>query len=193
MLDTRGGTRQGFPKEVAAAIFCLSHEYDRLNGSSKADDADSWANIEIAYKRQIEDRGCQFTLQGFLKSVDKSNTGAVSLYLDSGFPLETRDDHGWTALMISSFNGDEEIAKLLILKGANVNANDDDRYGPMHWAAYNGYANVIRLLIIRRANVNARNRHGWTPLLQATTFGHLAACGPLLAGGANVNLARNDG
>jgi uncharacterized protein len=64
------------------------------------------------------------------------------LCLSSGVDIDTRDEHGSTPLMISTFNGKEEVATLLIRSGADVHAQDTMGYGPLHWAAFNGYSSV---------------------------------------------------
>lgn len=193
MIDSRGGGRQGFPHEVATEIHRLSQVYDRLSHGEDKPASNPWAHIDIEKQHAIEEQGYKCTSQDFLKAADANNRTAVGLYLSAGFPVDLADERGWTPLMISSFNGNEEIAKLLIQSGANVNARDAAGYGPMHWAAFNGYVNVIKLLVIKQADVNAQSQHGWTPLLQAATRGHLTACSILIASGANVNLASKDG
>jgi uncharacterized protein len=194
LIDNRGGTRQGFPKEIASEIHRLSLVHERTRSKPKAADAaNPWANIDINRQNIIEGKGYPCTPQGFLKSAEAGDRATVGLFLSSGADVNTRDERGWTPLMISSFNGNEEIAQLLIQSGASVSIKDTAGYGPMHWAAFNGYANVVKLLIVKQADVNAQSQHGWTPLLQGATRGHLAACSALLAGGADVNLASNDG
>lgn len=193
MIDTRGGTRQGFPKEVATDIYRLSRIHEHSLQKSQVTQNDPWAHIDGQRKQALEQLGYQWTPHDYLKSAEKHDLNALGIYLGAGIPVDTRDDRGWTPLMISSFNGNEDMAELLIRSGADVHTTDNAGYGPMHWAAFNGYRNVIKLLVIKHANVNARSNHGWTPLLQAATRGQLDAGIALIAAGANVNLSSNDG
>ncbi|MDP2142602.1 MAG: ankyrin repeat domain-containing protein [Gallionella sp.] len=193
MIDTRGGTRQGFPKEVATDIYRLSRIHEHSLQKSQVTQNDPWAHIDGQRKQALEQLGYQWTPHDYLKSAEKHDLNALGIYLGTGIPVDTRDDRGWTPLMISSFNGNEDMAELLIRSGADVHTTDNAGYGPMHWAAFNGYRNVIKLLVIKHANVNARSNHGWTPLLQAATRGQLDAGIALIAAGANVNLSSNDG
>lgn len=195
MIDTReGGARQGFPKEVASEIFALSMAHGKIRDKKRqAPGGNPWDNVEATKKAAIEQQGYAFSPKGFVQSAEKGDNKAVLLFLSSGVDIDTRDEHGWTPLMISTFNGREEVATLLIRSGANVHAKDTAGYGPLHWAAFNGYSNVIKLLLEKRAKVNERSNHGWTPLLQAATRGHLLAAGQLIAGGADVNLPSSDG
>jgi ankyrin repeat protein len=195
MIDNRGGTRQGFPKEVASEIFALSLAHARIRDKKlkAAAGGNPWDDVESSKKSAIEEQGYAFSPKGFVQSAEKGDHKAVVLFLSSGVDIDTRDEHGWTPLMISTFNGREEVATLLIRSGADVHAKDTAGYGPIHWAAFNGYTNVIKLLLEKRAHVNARSNQGWTPLLQAATRGHLLAAGQLIAGGADVNLPSTDG
>ncbi len=192
MVDKRGD-RQGFPKKVATEIYYLSQIYDRIRTTSKAADSNPWAAIDIRKQQEIEGKGYPCTPQGFLKSLEANDRATIVLFLSGGFDVNTRDERGWTPLMISSFNGNEEIAELLIRGGADVHATDKNGYGPMHWAAYNGYHKVVKLLLEKNANPNAQSNHGWTPLMQAATRGHRIVAGQLIEGGAQVNLASKDG
>jgi uncharacterized protein len=195
MIDNRGGTRQGFPPKVASEIFALSMAHSNIREGKKkvSAKANPWEGVEDSKKIAVEQQGYAFSPRGFVQSAEKGDQKAVLLFLESGVDINTRDEHGWTPLMISTFNGREEVALLLIRSGADVNAKDTAGYGPLHWAAFNGFSEVIKLLIEKRASVNAVSKHGLTPLLQAATRGHLVTVGQLIAGGANVNLASNDG
>jgi uncharacterized protein len=195
MIDNRGGTRQGFPKEVASEIFALSLAHSRIREKKQkaAAGVNPWDDVEESKKAAIEEQGYAFSPKGFVQSAEKGDQKAVLLFLNTGVDIDTRDEHGWTPLMISTFNGREEVATLLIRSGADVHAKDSAGYGPMHWAAFNGYANVVKLLLEKRAHVNARSNQGWTPLLQAAARGQLLAAGQLIAGGADVNLPSSDG
>lgn len=195
MIDNRGGARQGFPPAVVSEIFALSLAHAKLREQAQKRQAggNPWDDVEVSKKAVIEQQGYKFSPRGFIQSAEKGDRNAVLLFLGSGVDIDTCDERGWTPLMVSSFNGREEVAILLIQRGANVHAKDTAGYGPLHWAAFNGYSTVVKLLLEKRANVNAQSNHGWTPLLQAATRGHLQAAEQLIAGGANVNLASNDG
>ncbi len=195
MIDDRGGTRQGFPPNIAHEIFKLSvaHEKIRDQGQNTAVELSPWEMVKEEKRFAIERQGYDFSPQGFVRSAEKGDRSAVVAFLESGVDIDTPDERGWTPLMVSSFNGNEEVAVLLIQKGANVQATDTAGYGPLHWSALNGFSTVIKLLLEKRADVNAQSKHGLTPLLQAASRGHLLAVGQLVAGGANVDTPSNDG
>jgi hypothetical protein len=79
--------------------------------------------------------------------------------------VEEHDGNNRTALHYSAYYGQRDAARLLIEKGANVNAAD--RYGetPLHAAAYYGKIDVIEILLANGAELNALDhRGGQTPL-----------------------------
>ena len=85
-------------------------------------------------------------------------------------------DRGETPLHIAAIFSRYEIAKLLISKGADVNARNDDGFTPLHQAAYSftegpQKIRTIELLISKGANVNSKGESGGTPLDIANTWG----------------------
>jgi hypothetical protein len=193
MMNGREG-RQGFPVDVAKEIYYLSQVRERTRGAPKVTAASGgWASIELAQQRVIETSGYECSAKGFLRSAEDGNRKIVGTFLSAGREIiDVRDERGWTPLMISSFNGNEEVARLLIDSGADIHIKDKSGYSPIHWSAFNGYTEIVKLLITKGADVNAQSDHGWTALLQAATRGHTSTCAALIAGGADVNLSSND-
>ena len=55
--------------------------------------------------------------------------------------------HGKAALHLAAENGHEEVANLLLMKRAFVNAKSKLGLTPLHLAAQNGYNTLVKLLI----------------------------------------------
>jgi len=189
LMDSRNGQRKGFPQDAASEILRLSLLYAKQQNQSGAD---VWDGVTEKKRYEVEQLGFKLTSHGFMQASEAGNTQAVKVFLGSGIDLETRDERDWTPLMISAFNGKEEVALLLIKSGAKINVQDINGYSPIHWAAYNGYDNVVKLLIQNGAHPNALSNFGFTPLMQAATRGHILVSAQLIAGGANVNAISND-
>jgi len=194
LMDTRGGTRQGFPKEVASDIFNLSRIHDlQKSQKAKPEKGNAWDDILERGKVEAEQKGYAVIPADFIKLVESGDAEKVQSSLLQGVDLESRDERHWTPLMISSFNGNEKLAMILICKGANVHVRDRTGYTPLHWTSYNGFDKVVEMLIREGADVNARSNFGWTPLIQAATRGHMIVVMRLIAGGADVNAVSDDG
>lgn len=92
----------------------------------------------------------------------------MQLLLDSGASLEKRDITGRTPLMIACKNGNYQISKALLAKGANV--NNVDQYGstPLLTVAFSGMnidIPLMKLLLDAGANPDVDNKIGLIPLL----------------------------
>jgi len=92
------------------------------------------------------------------------------LLLNNIFPAPiTQDTRGFTALHFASFvssakKSRKEVVKLLIGKGADVNARTSKGATPLHFAVMHGDTELAQLLITNGAAVNAEDVHRRTPM-----------------------------
>jgi ankyrin repeat protein len=82
--------------------------------------------------------------------------------------------------------GDLAAARVLLQKGADVNAAQVDGATALHWAVYQDDVTAVDLLLAAGAKVNAVNRVGATPLSMAALFGNPDVVDRLLKGGADA-------
>lgn len=190
IMDRPG--RQGFPPDIAMEIFSLSSFYDALLAKPKQG-GDVWSEVLEKTKETPQKPGVADAPKDFFKSVGSGDCRTVARSLEAGMNVDIRDGREWTPLMVAAFDGNEEMALLLLRYGASVNAHDPGGYTPLHWAALNGYAKVVDLLLGRKANPGQPSRFGLTPLLQAAAKGHVEIVVRLIAAGADVNAATHDG
>jgi ankyrin repeat protein len=99
------------------------------------------------------------------------------------------------ALQAASISGYEVIVKLLLDRGADINAEGEvfdalersDWYGTaLQAASKKGHAPVVRLLLDEGADIDV-GRGEWTSLYVASVNGHDAVVGLLLDKGAEIN------
>ncbi|MET1083457.1 MAG: ankyrin repeat domain-containing protein [Burkholderiales bacterium] len=138
-----------------------------------------------------------------------SEPGALRVLLDHGADPNAVDRDGGTALMEAARRAKPEAIKLLLAKGANVNAARTDRWTRGRTSLYvaaGGSADqgatieAAKLLLDEGADVNARsgdvnNSEGWTPLLAALRNERWKIARFLIERGADVNvqaIARSD-
>ena len=86
-----------------------------------------------------------------------------------------------------------QVARLLIDRGAAVDARDPQGQTALHRAASRGQLPAVDLLVQRRAAINAVDTAGTTPLHLAAKEGHARVAARLLEAGANVRLAAKNG
>lgn len=191
LMDERGG-RKGFPPEIAREIFELSITHDKIKALSPEPE-DIWDHEREKAKQQIEQLNIKLAPADMLRAAESADPARVTLFLQAGMPVDARDERGWTALMVAAFNGNEAVAMILTVHGADPNARDRGGYTPLHWAALNGYDSVVKLLIKKGVDRDARSNFGLTALLQAATKGHTQVVETLLLAGADPNLVTHDG
>ncbi len=95
------------------------------------------------------------------------------MLLNHGVKSGTKNHRGETALHVvsrgryDSQNG-VRVAKLLLERGVDVNAQDKDHNSPLHSASYSGRLEIARVLLDHGTKANAKNDRGETPLHQVS-------------------------
>lgn len=114
-----------------------------------------------------------------------NNPDAINLYADDGF----------TPLGLACYFGQLEVARYLVLKGADVNLPSNNGFNvfPLHSAAAGNYTGIARMLIENGAQVNIRQQAGVTPLHSAAQNGNLELLILLLENGADVDVRMEGG
>jgi len=105
--------------------------------------------------------------------------------------VNIRNSTGDTPLHVASMAGNFHAARVLIEKGAEVNARDDrDGRTPLHTACLWGSISVLRLLIKAGADINARDEYESTALHYACWGGHIDIARLLLEAGLDMMARR---
>ncbi len=131
------------------------------------------------------------------------NAAVIGRLLDAGEdPNAVLTGEAETVLMLTAYTGHDDAVKLLIDRGADVNAVQIRGQTALMWAAAEGHADVVKLLMARGADPSLasaastkperRPAGGMTALLFASRQGKLDAARALVDGGADVNQAAAD-
>lgn len=104
-------------------------------------------------------------------------------------------DDGFTPLGLAAYFGNEDVVRLLLLKGADPNISSENGYNvyPIHSAVSANYDMVAKMLLEAGAEVNVVQMSGITPLHSAAHNGNIDLLIVLLEAGANVNALTEDG
>ncbi len=97
---------------------------------------------------------------------------------------------GLTSLMSAAYVGATELAKDLLRRGADVEAQDDDGFTALMYAANGGQDELVKLLIEAGAEVNQADRAGSTSLMFGAQHGHSGIVKRLLSAGADPSASR---
>jgi ankyrin repeat protein len=102
-----------------------------------------------------------------------------------------------TPLHHAADTGNIEIAKVLLSKGADIEARNGDGLTPLHMAVASGRPKMVRFLLGQGADIEATNEQGDTPLLWGALMGDWVtsheAIKVLIQRGANLQARNWDG
>lgn len=138
---------------------------------------------------QIEtNRNTALTLACFQGRVD-----VVSLLLDRKASAEHRAKTGLTPLMEAASGGFVDVGRVLLDKGADVNAPPvpSSRDTALTIAADKGHCKFVELLLNRGAAYDVKNKKGNSPLWLACNGGHIDVVNLLIQAGADVDSQDN--
>lgn len=120
-----------------------------------------------------------------VKELVEANPEAAKSYSPDGFPV----------MALAAAFGQEEVARYLLSKGADVNAaaTNGSGYTALTGAVASGHGAIATWLAENGANVNYRYGQGYSPLLTAAANGHLDIVKMLLSHGASLQARTDDG
>ncbi|RWS24883.1 protein phosphatase 1 regulatory subunit 16A-like protein [Leptotrombidium deliense] len=98
-----------------------------------------------------------------LEAAARNDVEEVRRLLMLGVSPDSTNEDGLTALHQCCIDDSEEMMKLLIEFGANVNAKDSEQWTPLHAAATCGHLHLVKFLIIKGADLLAVNADGNMP------------------------------
>jgi uncharacterized protein len=151
----------------------------------------------------------QFGVTPMSEAAVSANPAMLDRLLAAGADMESPNGDGQTALMVVARTGQVEAARVLIKKGAKVNAVEKwHGQSPLMWAVAQGHTAMVKELIASGADVNARSivndwdrqvtgepravyrpAGGLTPLLFAAREGCVDCVDLLVNAGANIDYA----
>lgn len=112
---------------------------------------------------------------------------------DKGIDVNYTDSAGNTAIFLASFNGHEEIFKLLIDYGAEIDLLNKKGESILYLSiAGNKSKNIIDALFLRNAPLEKLNFEGLSSLFYAIDYNDYPLCNSLIGNGANVNAPVSD-
>ncbi len=118
----------------------------------------------------------------------------LNTMLKFGLSADTPDKEGHTPLTLSLINKRREAAKVLVKRGADVNAHAADYITPLHFAAHQGDIELVKLLVSYNADLDTVIvNNGYTPLHWAVIQGHANVVEFLVQSGARTDIPDKKG
>ena len=122
---------------------------------------------------------CAFGFLSFMKACELSSTDLNQRQL--------LDDAEYTLLHIAAEEGKDQVVRMLLDKGADVNAQGGLYGNALQAASYGGYDRVVQILLDKGADVNAQGGEYGNALYTASRGGHDQVVQILLDKGADIN------
>ena len=117
-----------------------------------------------------------------VKQVLKTNPNAFN----------TVNAEGYSPLTLASYRGNNEVAKILIENGCDINQKSS-MGTPLMAAVVKGNVEIVRLLLNKNAEVDFADNNGTTALLYATMFKNKEIASLLIKANANPDIKDNRG
>lgn len=129
----------------------------------------------------FDDDGRQYENQTFNAlhaAASGGNEDVILFLLDQGLPVNSRTPEGWTPLYVATRDGRAEAAKLLIFKGADLNAQSNLGATALTMAVTQPFEtekarlDLLEYMLKRGADVNLADTYGHTALYYAQLQGN---------------------
>ena len=88
-------------------------------------------------------------------------------------------------LIEAAWKGDTVKVRVLLVKGADINAKDKEGFTALMCAAMCGYTDIVQVLLAKGADVNGKNKNSDTALSLAAKEDHEEIVRSLKEAGAN--------
>ena len=132
------------------------------------------------------------TPTAFVTRLEVGDVGQAQAWLDAGLPPEFMGSRIGNGLMIGAWEGNIDMMRLFISRGADINRMNGNGETALILAAWRGQLEAVRWLIDRGARINAPPLH-WSALHYAVFAGHRDVVDYLLAQGADINARSTNG
>jgi hypothetical protein len=128
----------------------------------------------------------------FVTTLEVGDLRQAQAWLDAGLPPDFMGSRIGSGLMIGAWEGNIEMMRLFISRGADINRMNGNGETALILAAWRGHLDAVKWLIERGARLNPPPRQ-WSALHYAAFNGHREVAEYLLAEGANIDALSTNG
>ncbi|OBT51771.1 hypothetical protein VE04_08327 [Pseudogymnoascus sp. 24MN13] len=121
------------------------------------------------------------------RAVVRGSVSMVRFLLNHGAYVEALDQGFYTPWILAAGTHCDEVSKILIEHGADVNKAGVDGVHMLYKAAAGGSVDDVKFLLNHNVNPSILTKYGWAPLHWAASNGHQECVCMLVAAKADVN------
>ncbi|MCI4187794.1 ankyrin repeat domain-containing protein [Dickeya dianthicola] len=136
----------------------------------------------------LNERQVQSQLNQYLWDAARtSNDAVIREFISAGYNLNTRDEKGYTAVILAAYHGHYDTVSLLLDHGADPCLQDNRGNTALMGAVFKGELKIARLLLAAKCNPDAHNNAGQTAAMYASLFQRAEILKALQEQGADMN------
>lgn len=132
------------------------------------------------------------TPTAFAVSMELGDIGKATEWLDAGLPPDFMGSRIGSGLMIGAWEGNIDLMRLFISRGADINRLNGNGESALVMAAWRGNIEAVKWLIDRGARINTRPRQ-WSALHYAVFAGQTEVADYLMEQGADIDALSTNG
>ncbi|TCC32593.1 ankyrin repeat domain-containing protein [Kribbella sindirgiensis] len=189
---------KGTPAYVDTVRLLIAGGADRAkpavrDGATPVQAAKDRGQAAVSAALNTELRDTHAATKALLAAAASGDANKVAAALAAGAPIESRDDHRRTALLLASLNDRVEVARLLVALGADPDAQDDRQDSAWLVTGVTGSVPMLETLLPANPDLTLRNRFGGISVIPASERGHVDYVRRVVKTKTSVNHVNNLG
>jgi len=182
----------GSPRYVDTVRLLVAAGADRhrpaeRDGNTPLRGARHLGHVAVAAVLEVEPPRRESAPASLLAAATRGDADRVAAALAAGAPLESRDEHHRTALLLASLHDRVDAARLLVGLGADPDAQDDRRDSAWLVTGVTGSVAMLETLLPAQPDLALRNRFGGISVIPASERGHVDYVRRVVRTGIDVN------
>lgn len=129
----------------------------------------------------------------FAVRMETGDIGQAAAWLDAGMDPDFMGSRIGSGLMIGAWEGNLELMRLFILRGADIDRSNANGETALALAAWKGNQEAVKWLLERGARINSAGKRQWSALHYAVFAGHKELAAYLIERGADINARSTNG
>lgn len=123
----------------------------------------------------------------YFDAAREGSTERLGVFIDAHYDLDTRDENGYTALILAAYHGQRAAVEQLLQAGANPCSQDKRGNTALMGAIFKGELSIAHRLMNADCAVDERNGSGQTAAMYAALFQRKDILDALAAKGADLD------